>query len=73
MTPEELRAAAIEIFGSERGWQSRFAAALGTDRSSVSRYLNGPFVPGPVAAAVTCWLAAFRANGTVPEPQSADD
>lgn len=55
MTAEELRLAAIGLFG-ERGWMSRLAEALGVDRSSVSRWFSGVPVPGPVAAAVTAWL-----------------
>lgn len=61
MTAEELRAAGMKLFGSERGWQSRFSAALGVDRASLSRWLSGSVpVPGPVAAAVRCWLDRGR-------------
>ena len=47
MSAEELRRAAIALFG-ERGWMSRLAEALGVDRSSVSRWFAGLPVPGPV-------------------------
>jgi hypothetical protein len=55
MTAEELRVAAIALFG-ERGWMSRLAEALDVDRSTVSRWFGGLPVPGPVAAAVRAWL-----------------
>ncbi|MCW5696065.1 MAG: helix-turn-helix transcriptional regulator [Bauldia sp.] len=60
MTAEEFRQAGLLLFGPERGWQSRFADALGTDRASISRYLSGTVpIPGPVLAAVQSWLRAF--------------
>jgi hypothetical protein len=59
VTPEELRRAAIALFG-ERGWMSRLAEALGVDRSSVSRWFAGLPVPGPVAAAVTAWTTLHK-------------
>jgi DNA invertase Pin-like site-specific DNA recombinase len=55
VTAEELRKSAIELFG-ESGWISRLAEALSVDRSTVHRWLNGVPIPGPVAAAVNCWL-----------------
>jgi hypothetical protein len=55
MTAEQLRAAAIALFG-ERGWMSRLAEALGVDRSTVSRWFGGLPVPGPAAAAVGAML-----------------
>ena len=58
MTAEELRRAAITLFG-ERGWMSRLAEALGVDRSSVSRWFAGLPVPGPTAAAVAAWLELY--------------
>ncbi|TDR94599.1 helix-turn-helix domain-containing protein [Enterovirga rhinocerotis] len=70
MTADGLRAAAIEIWG-ERGWTSSLSAALGVERTQVWRYLNGRTpVPGPVRAAVTCWLACYRRDGTRPPPQT---
>jgi hypothetical protein len=57
MTTNELREAGFKLFGPDRGWQSRLADALGSDRASVTRWLAGQVpVPGPVAAAVTCWM-----------------
>lgn len=57
MSPEELRRAALFLFGPERGWQSRLARALGVNRAAVTRWLSGSVpVPGPVTAAVTAWL-----------------
>lgn len=66
MTAEELRRAAIALFG-ERGWMSRLAEHLGVDRSSVSRWFAGLPVPGPVAAAVEAWLLLYRLTGARPD------
>lgn len=66
MTAEELRRAAITLFG-ERGWMSRLAEALGVDRSTVSRWFAGLPVPGPVAAAVRAWLLLYRLTGRTPQ------
>lgn len=57
MTGEELKQAGIRLFG-ERGWQSALALHLGIDRTQIWRYVSNNSVPGPVAAAVTCWLKA---------------
>lgn len=65
MTAEELRIAAILLFG-ERGWQSRLSEALNVDRSSVSRWFAGLPVPGPVAAAVRGWLKLYELTGETP-------
>lgn len=65
MTAEELRRAAVALFG-ERGWMSRLAEALGVDRSTVSRWFSGLPVPGPVAAAVTAWLRLQVLTGETP-------
>jgi len=65
LTAEELRRAAIVLFG-ERGWMSRLSEALGVDRSSVSRWFAGLPVPGPVAAAVQAWLALFELTNGAP-------
>jgi hypothetical protein len=69
MTAEEFRRLAIKLFGPERGWQSRCAQALGTDRANVSRWISGavPSVPGPVAAAMKCWNATYLRTGERPE------
>jgi transcriptional regulator with XRE-family HTH domain len=55
MTGEELRQAGIELFG-EHGWQGKLADRLGVDRTQIWRYVTNNRVPGPVAAAVECWL-----------------
>lgn len=58
MTAEELRRAATTLFGEHPGWQSRLARALKVQRSAVSRWIAGMTpIPGPVEAAVACWLA----------------
>lgn len=68
MTAEKFRQLSIKLFGPERGWQTRCAEALGTDRASVSRWISGAVstVPGPVAAAVDCWDRAFKKTGKKP-------
>lgn len=68
MTAEQFRQLAITLFGPERGWQTRCAEALGTDRASVSRWISGGVstVPGPVAAAMKCWNDAFKRTGKSP-------
>ena len=37
---------AKERFGANRGWQTRFASALGMDPGSARKYLIGQIVPG---------------------------
>jgi transposase-like protein len=64
MTAEELRRAAIALFG-ERGWMSRLAEALGVDRSTVSRWFGGLPIPGPAAAAVTALLELQRLKSQI--------
>ena len=66
MTAEELRRAAILLFG-ERGWMSRLAEALDVDRSTVSRWFGGLAIPGPVAAAVHSWLLLYKITGQKPD------
>ena len=60
MTGEELKTTAIKLFG-ERGWQSALAERLGIDRTQVWRYVSTGRVPGPVAAAVDCWIKSTDA------------
>ena len=59
---------ALKLFGPDRGWQSRCAKSLGTNRSNVSKWVNGRVieVPGPVAAAVRCWYKVFKSSGNKP-------
>lgn len=60
MTGSDLKSAAIELYG-ERGWISALASALHVDRTQVWRYVNARTpVPGPVQAAVECWLDRRR-------------
>ncbi len=74
MTAEELRGAAIALFG-ERGWMSRLAEALGVDRSTVSRWFAGLPVPGPAAAAVRAWqeVQALKDARTALRPDLASE
>ena len=71
MTPDELKAAATEIWG-ERGWVAALAASLKIDRTQVWRYLASKTpVPGPVDAAMSCWLGVFRSTGRRPGEKAA--
>lgn len=61
MTAEELRQAGMEMCGEARGWQTRFAAMLKVDPSTLGRWLSAIIpVPGPVEIAVRCLLDGHR-------------
>lgn len=60
MTPEEFRIAAQEAFGPGRGWQTRAAEGLKTTGASVTRWLQGVPVPGPVEVALSLLLEKQR-------------
>lgn len=58
MKPVELSRAGIKLYG-ERGWQTRLAEDLKVDGSTVRRWVSGAVpIPGPVEAAVKCFLEA---------------
>ena len=58
MTPRRLRAALKRLKLS----QSEAARRLGVKQSTMYRWLAGERkIPGPVVAALKCWLAAFLA------------
>lgn len=66
MTGEKLKKLAVEMWG-ERGWTTALASALRVDRTQVWRYVNGQTnVPGPVQAAMECWIGVFRKTGQLP-------
>lgn len=55
MTPTELAQAGRELYGY--GWQTKLAEELKVDGSTVRRWVSGAVpVPGPVEAAVNCFL-----------------
>lgn len=61
MTAEQFRQLALKLFGPGRGWQSRCAEALRTDRSCISRYIAGSVpIPGPVAVAMQSFVERAR-------------
>ena len=63
---EELKSLAIEIWGA-RGYSAALASALHIHPTQVWRYLTARTpVPGPVQAAMECWIANFRATGKRP-------
>lgn len=63
MTPDEFAARASAALGG-RGWQTRLAAALGIDGSTIRRWLSGSMPLPAYAVAVVELLeavpAAFR-------------
>lgn len=60
MKPQELADICRELWGSY-GWQTRLAEALDVDGSTVRRWVSGAVpVPGPVAAALRCFLREKR-------------
>lgn len=62
MSPSEFRAACVKLFGEKTG-QTRMAEALEVDPSSVRRWISGAIpIPGPVKAAVRCFLNRQRAE-----------
>ena len=54
MTAAELIRAGERLYGPK--WKAPLARALGVDASTLWRYLQEDRIPGPVAAAVSCWL-----------------
>lgn len=55
MSGDDLKAAAVRLYGSH-GWQTKLADALQVDTSSIRRWTSGQIpVPGPVAAAMQCF------------------
>ena len=71
MTPDELRDAAIELYGS-RGWVGALATRLGRDRTQIWRYLRGESpVPALVAEAVAGDLKSKRSGRLTARDSSA--
>lgn len=71
MTPEEFERAGKKLFGEK--WKPPMARALGIDPTMVWRYqTGGTAIPGPVRAAVKCWLQALRTTGKKPLPIDGD-
>lgn len=71
MTGDELKQAGIRLFG-ERGWQSALSSHLGVDRTQIYRYVTNNSVPGPVAAAVKCWLESKAPVAQLDRAQDSD-
>lgn len=63
MKPTELERLAVQVFG-RRGWQTKLAAALQVDGSTVRRWVSGAVpIPGPAAAAVRCFARELGRRG----------
>ena len=55
MTPDELKEAGMKLYGER--WKNLLAEQLKVDGSTVRRWSSGAVpVPGPVEAAIKCWL-----------------
>lgn len=62
MNRDELCDAGRKLYGNW-GWQTRLAEALMVDGSTVRRWVSGAIpVPGPVAAALRCFLREREAS-----------
>ena len=59
MTGDGMIAAAVTLFG-ERGHVTALAEALDVDRTQVWRWSKLTEIPGPVAAAIECWLKSEK-------------
>jgi transcriptional regulator with XRE-family HTH domain len=60
MTPDELRKAAIGLYG-RKGWTAALADALGISRSQVWRYVRGHSkIPVPVELAIASLLGVKK-------------
>lgn len=55
MTAKELLKIGRQLYGG-RGWQTRMAAALEIDTSTIRRWMYADSVPGPAAAALKCFM-----------------
>jgi hypothetical protein len=55
MTAQRLIDIGHALYG-ERGWQTKMAAALNVDTSTIRRWIYADAVPGPAAAALECFL-----------------
>lgn len=66
MSPDELKEAAIELFGSY-GWRRKLHEWLEVDVATVGRWRSGEVaVPGPVRRAIEEALVNKRARRTAP-------
>jgi hypothetical protein len=61
VTAAELIKIGQELYG-ERGWQTKMAAALEVDTSTIRRWIYANSVPGPAAAALQCFKRERRSS-----------
>jgi hypothetical protein len=59
MTAKRLIKIGQQLYG-ERGWQTKMAAALNVDTSTIRRWIYADAVPGPAAAALECFVREHR-------------
>jgi hypothetical protein len=55
MKAKELVEIGQRLYGN-RGWQTKMAAALEIDTSTIRRWIYANSVPGPAAAALRCFV-----------------
>lgn len=63
MKAKELVKIGQQLYG-DRGWQTKMAAALEIDTSTIRRWMYADSVPGPAAAALKCFLRELKQNQT---------
>lgn len=57
MKAQELIDIGRQLYG-DRGWQTKMAAALEVDTSTIRRWIYADAVPGPASAALKCFLTS---------------
>lgn len=55
MNRKALIDAGTALYG-KHGWQTKLAAALNVDTSTIRRWMYANVVPGPAEAAIKCFL-----------------
>ena len=66
MTAKDLIKIGQELYG-QRGWQTKMAAALEVDTSTIRRWVYADSVPGPAAAALRCFMREAKSRAHSPK------
>ena len=66
MSAQELIETGQRLYGM-RGWQTRMAAALNVDTSTIRRWIYANSVPGPAEAALRCFERERNGRPCSPE------
>lgn len=64
MKAKDLVKIGQQLYG-DRGWQTKMAASLEVDTSTIRRWMYADSVPGPAAAALKCFI---RERKNQPQP-----